>query len=94
MASPSRSPIRLPWKPKARVRAWARAHDKARQLADLAGARLGKAVEVRETSRYDQGPMYMDLASPKGVPIETGAALVEVHLQVRFAQFPDDNTSG
>ena len=79
----------------ARSRAWSLAHDRARQLADLAGARLGKAVEVRETNRYDQGPMYaMDLASPKGVPIETGAASVEVHLQVRFAQFADDNPAG
>lgn len=84
-----------PLEAQARVRAWARAYDKARQLADLAGSRLGQAVEVSETGWNDQGPMYaMDLASPRGVPIETGAASVEVHLRVRFAQFPDDTTSG
>ncbi len=79
----------------ARVRAWSRAHDKARQLADLAGTRLGHAVEVKETSSQEQAPLYtMDLATPKGVPVETGGAGVEVHLKVRFAQFPDDNNSG
>jgi uncharacterized protein YggE len=83
-----------PLEAQARSRAWSLAHDRARQIADLAGARLGKAVEVRETHRYDQGMYAMDLASPRGAPIETGAASVEVYLQVRFAQFPGDNPSG
>ena len=62
---------------------------------DLAGTRLGHAVEVLETSSLEQGSMYaMDLATPKGVPVETGGAGVEIHLKVRFAQFPDDKNSG
>jgi uncharacterized protein len=43
-----------PLEAQARVRAWSRAHDKARQLADLAGTRLGHAVEVHETSWHEQ----------------------------------------
>jgi hypothetical protein len=38
--------------------------------------------------------MYSDLRMSKGVPVETGETSVDVHLRVRFAQFPDDNTSG
>ena len=80
-----------PLEAQARVRAWSRAHDKARQLADLAGTRLGHALEVRETSSQEQEFIYaMDLATPKGVLVETGAAGVEVHLKVRFSQFPKD----
>ncbi len=84
-----------PLEAQARVRAWSRAHEKARQLAELSGTRLGQAVEVNETSTPEQGPgpMYSEVRMYKGVPVETGAASVDVHLRVRFAQFPDD-TSG
>lgn len=82
-----------PLEAQARIRAWSRAHDKAKQLADLAGTRLGPAIEVNEGGWYEQG-YAVDLASPNMVPIETGAASVEVYLKVRFAQFPDDNPSG
>ena len=84
-----------PLEAQARVRAWSRAHEKARQLAELSGTRLGPAVEVNETSTLEQGPgpMYSEVRMYKGVPVETGAASVDVHLRVRFAQFPDD-TSG
>ena len=73
----------------ARVRAWSRARDKARQLAELAGTRLGPAIEVNEGGWYERG-YAMDMASPNMVPIEAGGASVEVYLKVRFAQFPDD----
>jgi uncharacterized protein YggE len=82
-----------PLEAQARVRAWSRVHDKARQLADLAGTRLGPAIEVNEGGWYEPG-YAMDLASPNMVPVETGGASVDVYLKVRFAQFPDDNTSG
>jgi uncharacterized protein len=85
-----------PLEAQARVRAWSRAHEKARQLAELSGTRLGQAVEVNETSTREQGPgpSYPDLGLYRAVPVETGEASVDVHLKVRFAQFPDDNTSG
>ena len=79
----------------ARVRAWEAALDKARQLADLAGTRLGQAVDITETR--GPGPMpkrAMAMAMADSAPVEAGSASIEVHLMVRFAQFPDDNTSG
>ena len=85
-----------PLEAQARVRAWSRAHDKARQLADLAGTRLGHAVEVHdETSWHLQGPvpMYPDLGTHNVIPVETRAASVDFQGKVRFARFPDDDTS-
>ena len=41
----------------ARVRAWERAYHKARQLAGLAGTRLGQAIDITETSAQGSGPM-------------------------------------
>ena len=81
----------------ARVRAWEAALDKARQLADLAGTRLGQAVDITETSGRGPGPMpkrAMAMAVADSAPVEAGSASIEVHLMVRFAQFPDDSTSG
>lgn len=81
----------------ARAQAWQRAYDKARQLADLAGTRLGQAVEITETSGSRPGPMpkrAMAMALAESAPVEAGSTSIEVHLVVRFAQFPDDNTSG
>lgn len=81
----------------ARVRAWEQALDKARQLADLAGTRLGQAVDITETSGHGPGPMpkrAMAMAMTDSAPVEAGSASIEVHLMVRFAQFPDANTSG
>jgi uncharacterized protein len=81
----------------ARAQAWQRAYDKARQLANLAGTRLGQAVEITETSGQRPGPMpkrAMAMAMADSAPVEAGSASIEVHLMVRFAQFPDDNTSG
>ena len=79
----------------ARVLAWEAALDKAKQLADLAGTRLGQAVDITETR--GPGPMpkrAMAMAMADSAPVEAGSASIEVHLMVRFAQFPDDNTSG
>ena len=86
---------RAPLEAQARARAWERAYDKARQLADLAGTRLGQAVDITETSGPGPGPMpkrAMAMAMADSAPVEAGSAPIEVHLIVRFAQFPDDHT--
>lgn len=88
---------RAPLEAQARARAWERALDKARQLADLAGTRLGKAIDITETSGQGPGPMpkrAMAMAMADAAPVEAGSASIEVRLLVRFAQFPDDQTSG
>jgi uncharacterized protein YggE len=88
---------RAPLEAQARVRAWARAYDKARQLADLAGTRLGQAIDITETSGQGPGPMpkrAMAMAMADSAPVEAGSASMEVRLMVRFAQFPDDHASG
>lgn len=88
---------RVPLEEQARARAWERAEAKARQLADLAGTRLGQAVEITETTGHSPGPMpkrAMALAMADSAPVEAGSASIEVHLMVRFAQFPDDTTPG
>ena len=81
----------------ARARAWETARAKASQLADLSGTRLGQALEITETSGQGPGPLAkrgMALAMAESVPVATGSTLIEVHLTVRFAQFPDDSTAG
>ena len=88
---------RTPLEVQARARAWEKAHDKARQLAVLAGTRLGQALDIIETSGHRPGPMpkrAMAMEMADSAPIEAGSASIEVHLMVRFAQFPDDNISG
>lgn len=86
---------RAPLEAQARVRAWARAYDKARQLADLAGTRLGQAIDITETSGPGPGPMpKRAMAMADSAPVEAGSASIEVRLMVRFAQFPDDHASG
>ncbi len=88
---------RAPLEAQARARAWERAQAKAKQLADLAGTRLGQAIEITESSGQGPGPMpkrAMAMAMADSAPVEAGSASIEVHLMVRFAQFPDDNTSG
>lgn len=81
----------------ARARAWEGAYEKANQLAGLAGTRLGQAVEITETAGFGPGPMpklAMRMAAAESVPIETGSTAIEVHLIVRFSQFPDDSSAG
>jgi uncharacterized protein YggE len=86
---------RAPLEAQARVRAWARAYDKARQLADLAGTRLGQAIDITETSGPEPGPMpKRAMAMADSAPVEAGSASIEVRLMVRFDQFPDDHASG
>ncbi len=88
---------RAPLEAQARARAWERALDKARQLADLAGTPLGQAIDITETSGQGPGPMprrEMAMAMADATPVEAGSASIEVRLQVRFAQFPDDHASG
>ena len=88
---------RAPLEELARTRAWERAQAKARQLADLAGTRLGQAIDITETTGHGPGPMLkrdMAMAMADSAPIEAGSTSIEVHLMVRFAQFPDDSTSG
>lgn len=86
---------RSPLEAQARVQAWARAHDKARQLAELAGTRLGQAIEMTETSSHGPGPLpKMAMEMTDRAPVEAGSSSIEVHLMVRFAQFPDDDRSG
>jgi uncharacterized protein YggE len=87
---------RSPLEAQARARAWEAALAKATQLADLAGTRLGQAIDIAETSGPGQGPMpkrAMTMAMADSAPVEAGSATIEVYLTVRFAQFPDDNTS-
>ena len=81
----------------ARARAWEGAYEKANQLAGLAGTRLGQAVDITETAGFAPGPMgkrAMAMAVAESVPIETGSTAIEVHLVVRFSQFPDDSSAG
>lgn len=81
----------------ARARAWEGAYEKANQLAGLAGTRLGQAIDITETARFAPGPMpkrAMAMAVSESVPIETGSTAIEVHLIVRFSQFPDDSSAG
>ena len=86
---------RSPLEARARVQAWERAHEKASQLAGLAGTRLGRALEIIETSGPGPGPMVKrEMAMSESAPLEAGSASIEVHLTVRFTQFPDDSTSG
>jgi uncharacterized protein YggE len=88
---------RAPLESQARVRAWERAYDSARQLADLAGTRLGQAIDITETCAHGPGPMpkrAMAMAMADSAPVEAGSASIEVRLMVRFAQFPDDHASG
>jgi uncharacterized protein YggE len=86
---------RAPLEAQARVRAWERAHDKARQLADLSGTRLEQAIDITETSGQGPGPMpKRAMAMADSAPVEAGSASIEVRLMVRFAQFPDGHTSG
>lgn len=60
-----------------------------------AGTRLGQAIDITETSRQGPGPMpKRAMAMADSAPVEAGSALIEVRLVVRFAQFPDDHTSG
>ena len=76
----------------ARTRAWEGARAKASQLADLYGTSLGQALEITETSGHGSGPLPkrgMALAMAESAPIATGSTSIEVHLIVRFAQFPD-----
>jgi uncharacterized protein YggE len=85
---------RSPLEAGARAQAWERAHEKASQLASLAGTRLGRPLEIIETSGHGPGPMVKRaMAMAESAPIEAGSASIEVHLTVRFAQFPDDATS-
>jgi uncharacterized protein YggE len=88
---------RAPLEAQARARAWEQAVDRARQLAELAGTRLGQAIDITETSGQGPGPMpkrAMAMAMAEAAPVEAGSASIEVRLMVRFAQFPDDYTSG
>jgi len=88
---------RAPLEAQARVRAWAQAYDTARQLADLAGTRLGQAMDITETSALGPGPMpkrAMAMVKAESAVVEAGSASIEVRLMVRFAQFPDDHASG
>jgi uncharacterized protein YggE len=82
-----------PLEAQARVQAWERAHDKARQLARLAGTRLGQPVDINETSAENPGPVPNRAFMADSTPVETGSASIEVRLMVRFAQFPDDHRS-
>ena len=75
----------------ARTRAWADAREKAKQLADLAGNRLGQAVEIIETGAYLPGSVRAvggDYGVAPPAPVEAGTATVKVELTVRFSQFP------
>jgi len=77
----------------ARAAAWADAEAKAKQLADLAGVTLGRAVTISESFSADQPvPIYRgfdELAAAEAVtPIEPGQQQVAVSLQVRFATTP------
>jgi uncharacterized protein YggE len=75
----------------ARTRAWADAREKARQLADLAGSRLGQAVEIIETGAHLPAPMRkgaMAIAAAESAPLEAGTATVKIQLTVRFSHFP------
>jgi hypothetical protein len=86
---------RAPLEAQARVRAWERAYDKARQLADLAGTRLGQAIDITETGGQGPGPVpKRAMAMADSAPLESGSASIEVRLMVRFAQFPDVHASG
>lgn len=88
---------RAPLEAQARARAWGQAVEKARQLAELAGTRLGQAIDITETSGQGPGPMpgrAMAMAMAEAAPVEAGSASIEVRLMVRFAQFPDDHTPG
>ena len=85
---------RSPLEARARTQAWERAHEKASQLAALAGTRLGRALEIIETSGPGPGPMVKRaMVMAESAPIEAGSASIDVHLTVRFTQFPDDSTS-
>ena len=85
---------RSPLEARARAQAWDRAHEKASQLAGLAGTRLGRALEIIETSGHGLGPMVKRaVAMSESATVEAGSASIEVHLTVRFTQFPDDTNS-
>jgi len=77
----------------ARAAAWADAEAKAKQLADLAGVTLGRAVTISESFGMDQPvPLYRGLDEMAAVdavtPIEPGRQQVTVSLQVRFTTTP------
>jgi len=73
----------------ARTAAWGDAEGKARQLAQLAGLQLGKAVSITESISYDTPPIYYERAMAAmedgaATPIEAGTQDVIVNIQVTF----------
>jgi hypothetical protein len=83
---------RIALEDQARARAFELATSRARQLAELAGARLGKAIEIIEASESGPTPMFKRaMAMAEAAPVQSGSATVDIHLTVRFSQFPNGN---
>lgn len=72
----------------ARTAAWNDASAKARQLAELAGQRLGAAITITETVNSSTPPIFFErdaFAEAAATPIEPGQTDVVVMVQVTFA---------
>ncbi len=68
---------------RARELAFGEAVAAARQLADLAGRRLGAVLEVREVGAGGPAPERMAMRAAAAVPVEAGEQEVVVELVVR-----------
>lgn len=71
----------------ARAAAWADAEAKAKQLAQLSGLSLGKAMSITESISYDSPPIFYERAAADGAgtPIQPGESEVSVVIQVTFS---------
>jgi uncharacterized protein len=71
----------------ARVLAFASARQRAEQLAALAGANLGSAIEIEELSLGAPGIMepMLDMGGRGGAPIAAGRHAVEIVVRVSFS---------
>ncbi len=70
----------------ARAAAFAAAHQRARELAELAGRTLGPAARIEEVSRGTPGLMEstLDMGGRGGAPVAAGRHAVEVVVRVTF----------
>jgi len=80
----------VPYQKEAREKALADAREKARQIADEAGLRLGDPTYINETSSYYPYPVAMayEATIPMmggGTSISPGEATVNVYVQVAYA---------
>ncbi len=79
-----------PYQKEAREKALADAHEKARQIADTAGVRLGEPTYINESSSYSQPRISYGMAVPApsaeaAVSISAGETEITILVQVAYS---------